>query len=168
MDVRRCTKEDSENLPEALREPYQGQLSGRWDLLTAWDGTALAGHGLLRWEGPLLPAVAAALPGQVELAFLHVEPDWRGRGVGTKLIGLAENRALFNGRTSLGLAVESVNTRARGLYIRLGYRATGVTYDVVYPSQDEAGDTIMVQESGTYYKKELPIREAGVYRLEPN
>lgn len=80
-----------------------------------------------------------------ELRFLHVTPAARGAGVGTALIHAAEALAREAGAPKVLLDVDVGNTRARALYERLGYRATGrkrrVTYDYVDPEGLTRTDT---------------------------
>jgi GNAT superfamily N-acetyltransferase len=53
---------------------------------------------------------------------LRVKPTWRGRGVGTQLIMVAEQVAASLARPWAEIEVEPGNLRARALYERLGYR----------------------------------------------
>lgn len=63
------------------------------------------------------------------LSQIGVEPSTRGRGVGSKLLEAAFERArgLQLSRVSLHVAVD--NPRAEALYARLGFRAMGVVGD---------------------------------------
>lgn len=57
--------------------------------------------------------------------FIHIVavlPEFQGRGVGTRLLSYAEDMARAGGLNKCSLNVEIGNTRARGLYERLGYR----------------------------------------------
>jgi len=56
---------------------------------------------------------------------LAVHPAVRSCGIGTALIGGAEQRIRDRGLDRAELSVEEENTRARALYERLGYRAYG-------------------------------------------
>ncbi len=58
---------------------------------------------------------------QVYLAEIEVLPAWQGRGIGTAVIGSLMTRATAAGKP-LNLRVLHVNTRARALYERLGFR----------------------------------------------
>jgi ribosomal protein S18 acetylase RimI-like enzyme len=53
---------------------------------------------------------------------LRVRPAWRGQGLGRRLVAAAEAHLLKRGFTTAVIAVAKHNERARGLYLRLGYR----------------------------------------------
>jgi GNAT superfamily N-acetyltransferase len=67
----------------------------------------------------------ARKPGIALLWALRVQPDWRGRGIGTSLIAAAEREAARVGWREAELAVVPGNARARALYERLGYFEVG-------------------------------------------
>ena len=52
---------------------------------------------------------------------LAVLPDWRGRGVGRRLLAAAEDRARQRGCCKLTLEVQDDNGRARALYLSFGF-----------------------------------------------
>jgi ribosomal protein S18 acetylase RimI-like enzyme len=54
---------------------------------------------------------------------LRVRPDWQGQGLGTRLIGAAEEALLARRFESAVIAAAKNNPGARRLYERLGYRA---------------------------------------------
>lgn len=49
---------------------------------------------------------------------------WRGRGVGSALLGCTDRHRAYGGLTSLSLSVEQDNV-ARHLYERVGFRRVG-------------------------------------------
>jgi ribosomal protein S18 acetylase RimI-like enzyme len=128
--------------------------------LTAWDEARLVGSALLRWEGPFNAEVAAALPQQVELGFLQIEPSYRGRGIGTALLRLAEQRCRERGITRLGLAVATDNDRALRLYQRLGYADTGLRFTDSYTGIDPDGSARQMVEPGLYLTRNLTAADA--------
>jgi ribosomal protein S18 acetylase RimI-like enzyme len=65
----------------------------------------------------------AITPGRGALYGLVVDPDHRGRGWGTALVGELERRAGARGDTEVYLEVE--DPRAERLYERLGFRRIG-------------------------------------------
>jgi ribosomal protein S18 acetylase RimI-like enzyme len=69
------------------------------------------GHGFVRAEIP-------------ELA-IAVDPDWRGRGVGRRLLEALIDHARATGETGLSLSVSRQNPVALRLYESLGFRAIG-------------------------------------------
>jgi hypothetical protein len=62
--------------------------------------------------------------------------DWRGRGLGTALIAFAERRILRE-VPNVFLCVSSFNTRARTLYLRLGYEVVGELRDYIVRGHSE-------------------------------
>jgi ribosomal protein S18 acetylase RimI-like enzyme len=56
---------------------------------------------------------------------LAVLPEYRGAGLGTKLLGLAEANGRKFAKRGMSVVVSNANTGARRLYERLGYRAAG-------------------------------------------
>ncbi|HEY3560336.1 MAG TPA: GNAT family N-acetyltransferase [Kribbella sp.] len=72
-------------------------------------------------------------PGAGVLWQLSVHPALQSCGIGTVLIGAAEQRIMARGLDRAEVAVELSNPRARALYERLGY----VAYDEVLESWDQ-------------------------------
>jgi ribosomal-protein-alanine N-acetyltransferase len=64
------------------------------------------------------------LAGAPYLASVAVAPEWRSRGIGTKLMEYAED-CFRGGSAYLYLCVSDFNTRARAMYERRGYQAIG-------------------------------------------
>ena len=65
--------------------------------------------------------------GQLLLDGVAVAPEWRGAGIGTRLLREAEVVALEQGLKSVRLDVVDTNPSAERLYRRLGYTETGRT-----------------------------------------
>ena len=65
-----------------------------------------------------------------------VAPEDRGRGLGEKLVGFAEER-IFRESPNVFLCVSSFNAGARRLYDRLGYQVVGELMDYVVPGHSE-------------------------------
>lgn len=79
-----------------------------------------------------------------DAAYLHalsVDPGAQGQGIGTRLLRHAEHVAHAEGFTRLALGVEDANERARALYERLGYTASG---DVLHDNGRTCG--VLVKE----------------------
>jgi ribosomal protein S18 acetylase RimI-like enzyme len=66
---------------------------------------------------------------------LRVLPCLQGLGIGTRLIGAAEQAMKARGHATSELGVEKDNPRAQRLYERLGYRVVGENHE----SDDERG-----------------------------
>ena len=77
----------------------------------------------------LYPAFSSVRMGPIWiLNDLYVQRDWRGLGVGQKLMDEARILAVKNGCIALELATEKTNTHAKRLYEKLGY-ALDETFD---------------------------------------
>lgn len=83
-------------------------------------GSVLAGFIVLNMQG--------AFVGYIQT--ICVSPEFRGRGIGTKLVEFAEKR-IFAESPNVFLCVSSFNHEARRLYERLGYRMIGSLADYV-------------------------------------
>jgi ribosomal protein S18 acetylase RimI-like enzyme len=93
-------------------------------------------------------------PGAGSLWQLSVHPALQSCGIGTVLIGAAEQRILARGLGRAELGVELSNPRARALYERLGY----VAYDEVLESwdqQDPDGSITRYETMCAQMRKEL-------------
>jgi ribosomal protein S18 acetylase RimI-like enzyme len=85
--------------------------------LIAQRGDARVGFLLLLHE---MPDEVTLMP-QGFLAYMAVEPEWRGRGVGGALLMAAEDEARRRGLPYMALMVTDENSAARRLYERNGY-----------------------------------------------
>lgn len=65
-----------------------------------------------------------------------VREDWRGRGLGSRLIAFAETRILRE-HPNVFMLVSSFNPRARVLYERLGYEVVGELRDYIVRGHSE-------------------------------
>lgn len=92
---------------------------------------------------PLLELEASA-PGTWYVNAVAAFPVCRGRGVGTALMGFAENLAAETGAAALSLIVAEDNDGARRLYERLGYRTVDRRAIVPYPGCPHRGDWILM------------------------
>ncbi|HEU0220860.1 MAG TPA: GNAT family N-acetyltransferase [Paracoccaceae bacterium] len=94
--------------------------------------TGLTGYPIPAMPGPIpddMPALFRPLQELENLApaswyvnILACYPAERGRGLGTKLLGLAESMAMAEGLKAMSLIVADTNAGARRLYERVGYR----------------------------------------------
>jgi [ribosomal protein S18]-alanine N-acetyltransferase len=67
---------------------------------------------------------------------IGVHEDWRGRGLGSRLIAFAEER-VFRDAPNVFICVSSFNPRARALYERLGYAVVGELHDYIVHGHSE-------------------------------
>lgn len=133
MDIRPCTADDLAVLrrrwatPSAVHEGHHArQADGATTYLVVWrDGEPL-GAGVVNWTGCVGPRARAAFPEAVEINHLQVRDAYRGQGVGSALMAEAERLVVHRGRRQTAVGVADDNPRAERLYLRLGYRPTGV------------------------------------------
>jgi ribosomal protein S18 acetylase RimI-like enzyme len=65
-----------------------------------------------------------------------VAPEWRGKGIGSKLMAFAEERILSE-TPNVFICVSSFNEKARRLYQRLGYQIVGELKDYIVSGHSE-------------------------------
>ncbi|WP_346028528.1 GNAT family N-acetyltransferase [Arthrobacter parietis] len=150
--VRQCTDQDLLALTEeepagagVARRMLQRQRDGRVFFAAAWQGPVPLGTVVLDLHATYSP----------EMKNLFVNPTRRGEGVGTALCDWLEAKARTVGFDHIYLGVGKDNDRARGLYIRLGYRSIGESTSCTYNYVDEDGSTKTATELSDYYKKPL-------------
>lgn len=103
---------------------YPGEALTRLD---AWTGRTLLGFfslgALFRmaWRSLALPG-PEALRGEYYISNLAVLPSARGRGIGSRLLAVAEGQARSAGLARLSLCVDLDNTGAQRLYRRTGFQ----------------------------------------------
>ncbi|MPZ97891.1 MAG: GNAT family N-acetyltransferase [Dehalococcoidia bacterium] len=115
-------------LADRGRVPRGDRAAGLY--LVAREGDEHLGHVRLRWRGAYRACVSPEVPGDGPfLEDLFVEPAYRSRGVGSRLVAEAEELARALGGRRLELRVERSNLRARALYERLGYLEVGAADD---------------------------------------
>ncbi len=105
--------------------------------------------------GPLdeLPSVVrqlieleALVPGSWYINAIASEPAWRGQGVGTRLMQLAEHHAVQTHADTLSLIVADENAGARRLYWKLGYQDVARKPIVPFPGCGHAGDWVLMSK----------------------
>jgi ribosomal protein S18 acetylase RimI-like enzyme len=67
---------------------------------------------------------------------IAINPEWRNKGVGSRLIAFAEKR-IFSERPNVFLCVSSFNKKAQKLYRRLGYQKVGALKDFIVSGHSE-------------------------------
>jgi diamine N-acetyltransferase len=93
-------------------------------VLVAEIGENLVGYATVTLKTPC-PEVTNA---KVELATLHVQEPFTGKGVGHQLLSQAEKWAQRRADTPIWLTVNSGNNRAIAFYTKHGYIKLGITY----------------------------------------
>lgn len=90
-------------------------------VLIAEEDDVVVGCAVLRYE-----AKPWGLACQIET--LIVTADWRGRGVGARLVAASEEAAARRGAGGMRVEVVVENTGGRAFYERLGYGALALRY----------------------------------------
>ncbi|MBB6098117.1 ribosomal protein S18 acetylase RimI-like enzyme [Deinobacterium chartae] len=112
--------------PEKARAFWDEALAahqrGERVILGAWDGEVLAGTVTLRLDCP------PNQPHRAEIAKMMTRPGWRGQGIATALMQVAERLAAERQRTLLVLDT-AVDGGASRLYERLGFVLAGIIPD---------------------------------------
>jgi ribosomal protein S18 acetylase RimI-like enzyme len=78
--------------------------------------------------------VRGALVGYIQT--VAVKPEWRNKGIGTKLLEFAEEK-IFTRTANAFMCVSSFNKKAQRLYKRLGYEVIGELRDYIVPGHSE-------------------------------
>ena len=84
--------------------------------------------------GFIVLIMSGALVGYIQTA--GVVPDWRNKGIGSKLLKFAED-LIFSQAPNAFMCVSSFNKKAQELYKRLGYETIGELKDYVVPGHSE-------------------------------
>lgn len=63
--------------------------------------------------------------GETYIDTIGVMPQFRGKGVGSRLLQFMINEYVEKRNLTLGLLVEEENTQAKKLYLKLGFKAVG-------------------------------------------
>jgi ribosomal protein S18 acetylase RimI-like enzyme len=82
--------------------------------------------------------------GTFHLNTVAVLPDYRSRGIGTKLLSLARSRAKDIGLSRMSLIVFEQNTRAVALYERFGFRSIRRSQAARHESMRYSGNLILM------------------------
>jgi GNAT superfamily N-acetyltransferase len=112
----------------------------RGDGWGAFDGDRLVGKLTI----DALPYPSLAHTFWIHAVYFH--PDARGTGASGKLIRAAIDSAKNKGARRVALWVNGVNTHARGLYERMGFRQTGIIPGGIEVAGDYVDDVLMTLE----------------------
>jgi ribosomal protein S18 acetylase RimI-like enzyme len=91
----------------------------------------------------LRPAAELEIPGSLYISGLALQPDFRNRGVGTRLLGQAYERARGMGLGQVSLLVFEANEGAVRLYRRHGFREVDRRTLVPHPLIHCTGDVLL-------------------------
>jgi GNAT superfamily N-acetyltransferase len=125
------------------------QEQGQRPILTAWWNGVFAGYGCLVWQPEYPPYREADIP---EIQDLNVLPDFRRRGIASRIMDEAERIAAECGYTAIGIGfgMTADYGAAQQLYVRRGYvpDGRGLHYEN-RPLQN--GDTVTVNDDLVLY-----------------
>lgn len=146
--------------PGRHRERYIRQQHGAITYLVVWHDARPVGHLTINWRGPVSEPMASTLTGCPEIEDFYVDPAFRKRRFGLRLLAAAEALVTARGyrRIGLGVGLTPDYDRARALYLRRGYRSAGFgTYYDGWWILDESGTPTWWEEACEYLVKSLPI-----------
>lgn len=169
--IRPCRAADLDVLERHMPSPgrtlrhaarFDQQEQGLTTFLTAWIDDVPVGTAQILWQGCAAPEVQARFPGCPELNGLGIwPPGRRSRGIGTALIGAAEQRVREAGHDLIGLGVDDDNHRAAALYLRIGYRETNCRYLDRYAFLDDDGVRQEVADPARFLVRDLGGASSG-------
>ncbi|MFF7333935.1 GNAT family N-acetyltransferase [Streptomyces sp. NPDC008150] len=118
----RTEAEKGEPVPTAseLPERYRAEALNPGVLFAAQGATVLVASAAGTAAGCLV--VTAPVDGRAEIKRLWTRPEFRGRGVASRLVGAALDRARADGAHTVALTVWDWRGGAVALYERLGFR----------------------------------------------
>ncbi len=96
------------------------------EVYVGWLGRATAGFLIINMEGPFLGYIQTVC----------VDSEYRGQGIGSRLIRWAEER-IFRESPNVFMCVSSFNEDAFKLYKRLGYEVIGELRDYLVRGHSE-------------------------------
>jgi ribosomal protein S18 acetylase RimI-like enzyme len=139
----------------AARE--EGSFSYRNATIIEYDGECagcLIGYEVSNDPAPIaddMPAMFVPLqeledlaPGTWYVNVLAVRPQFRGQGLGTKLLGVADDTARSLAKRGMSVIVSDANTRARRLYECCGYSDTATRAMVKEDWQNEGQNWVLL------------------------
>jgi ribosomal protein S18 acetylase RimI-like enzyme len=91
-----------------------------------------------------LVVLEAKAPGSWYVNVLATFPEFRGQGIGARLLALAEERGRAQGAKSASIIVASENTGAMRLYARTGYAEVARAPVVEFPGCAHGGDWVLM------------------------
>ncbi len=130
ISVRRATTKDAAKLAELVNAAYAVEAffvdGARTD---AQEVAALVERGaflVLEREGGFAAAVHVEVKaGAAHIGMVSVSPDFQGRGLGTRLVRIAEAMSEAVGCSSVHLRVVNLRDQLARWYRALGYREVG-------------------------------------------
>lgn len=144
MEIRRAQENDIPGIAALERECFSDPWSEKslketpgTMMLVATDNECITGYIITR-----------CVAGEAELFRICVKGEARRKGTGQMLLESGIEAAKAEGAKRLFLEVRSKNAPARGLYIKAGFKETGLRRDYYTDPQDDAVIMMMEFETG--------------------
>lgn len=132
------------NKPYSVYQKYfEEQLKKERCVWVAWQNNIFLGYVTLKWHSDYKPFYSKDIP---EINDLNVLPKYRGHGIGSKLLDLAEIEARKKGQhVGLGVGLDPDYGNAQKLYVKRGYIPDGL--GITYRNETvKWGDTVQVDD----------------------
>lgn len=117
------------NKPYSVFQAYfEEQVRNERCVWVAWHNDIFLGYVTLKWQSAYKSFKLNHIP---EINDLNVLPNYRRKGIGSKLLELAEHEAQKKGQTvGLGVGLDPDYGNAQKLYVQRGYcpDGLGITY----------------------------------------
>lgn len=144
VGLARAAREDgSFSYRNAYMIDYEGQCAGALIGYEIPDSPEPVPHDMPAMFVPLQELENLA-PGTWYVNVLAVRPQFRGKGLGTQLLGLARRTAQALSKRGLSVIVSDANHGARRLYERCGYRERAVRPMVKEGWANEGGNWVLL------------------------
>lgn len=162
--IRKITSADLPHLNKSFPSEYlrshkddlEAQERGELSFYFVWLGKYAIAHTLICWDGPRSPEVKKEFSDYPEIYRLIVLEQYRRRGIGGLLVEACCQEARERGFKSIGLGVDFDNDKAQSLYKRVGFEQSSIEHYIdAYETLGDKGQTIKVEEPGTWLIKEL-------------
>lgn len=110
-----------------------------------------AGYITLKWQSKYMPFAKEDIP---EIMDLNVLPDFRGRGIASQLLNIAEQEAFTKCKTvGIGVGLYKDYGIAQKLYIRSGYLPDGNGLTYGYQSVTPGSKVIVDDDLVLWFRK---------------
>lgn len=133
VTVRKCNGKDLPLLEKHLAAPkrkhnrrYQIQKLGKGIYLIAWNYSEPVGLIEVIFDGKNIKEATNYIKKCADIKYLLVREDFRGKGIGKKLLEKAISECETKGYNKVGLLVDKCNKAARKLYSNYNFSDSGL------------------------------------------
>jgi [ribosomal protein S18]-alanine N-acetyltransferase len=136
--LRRMTLEDVDRVHEIDQASFSLPWSRR-SFLFELQESLVSSSWVAEYNGEVIAMIVTWLiDDEAHVATFAVHPDWRGHGVGRRLLGHALHEAWRRGCTHVALEVRAGNQEAIPLYHSFGFVQVGVRPGYYHDTQEDA------------------------------